>query len=41
VRDTATEEPNEYHSKTCVAKIFDHVSIQLGGAGGYLVAPSL
>jgi hypothetical protein len=41
VRDTTTEEPNEYDSKTCVAKIFDHASIQLRGAGGYIVAPSL
>lgn len=41
VRDTATEEPSEYYSETCVAKIFDHASILLRGAGGYIVAPSL
>ena len=31
VRDSATEEPGEYDSKPCIAKIFDHVSILLEG----------
>ena len=41
VRDSAAKEPSEYDSKTCVAKIFDHVSIQLKGVGGCIVASSL
>ena len=34
MRDTAAKEPGEDDSKTSVAKIFDHVFIQLSGAPG-------